>query len=42
VSRFLCNVPDLPGAMIADAKAVVRRSADRHAGWIRGDYDHLT
>ncbi|HEY4570792.1 MAG TPA: MBL fold metallo-hydrolase [Kribbella sp.] len=26
----------------ADAKAVVRRSADRHAAWVRGDYDHLT
>ncbi|TCC03779.1 MBL fold metallo-hydrolase [Kribbella soli] len=25
-----------------DAKAVVRRSADRHAAWTRGDYDHLT
>lgn len=24
------------------AKAVVRRSADRHIGWIRGDFDHLT
>ena len=26
----------------ADAKAVVRRSADRHIGWVRGDFDHLT
>ena len=25
-----------------DARAVVRRSADRHAAWVRGDYDHLT
>ncbi|MFG1906389.1 hydrolase [Kribbella sp. NPDC048928] len=25
-----------------DAKAVVRRSADRHAAWTRGDFDHLT
>ncbi|TKG65808.1 MBL fold metallo-hydrolase [Prauserella endophytica] len=25
-----------------DAKAVVRRSADRHIGWVRGDFDHLT
>jgi hypothetical protein len=25
-----------------DAKSVVRRSADRHAAWARGDYDHLT
>jgi hypothetical protein len=31
------------GASIpADARAVVRRSADRHAAWVRGDYDHLT
>lgn len=26
----------------ADARSVVRRSADRHIGWIRGDFDHLT
>jgi hypothetical protein len=25
-----------------EAKAVVRRSADRYIGWIRGDFDHLT
>jgi hypothetical protein len=25
-----------------DAKAVVRFSADRHAAWTRGDFDHLT
>jgi Metallo-beta-lactamase superfamily. len=25
-----------------DAAAVVRRSADRHIAWVRGDYDHLT
>lgn len=25
-----------------DARQVVRRSADRHIGWVRGDYDHLT
>lgn len=25
-----------------DARAVVRRSADRHIGWGRGDFDHLT
>jgi hypothetical protein len=31
------------GASIpTDARAVVRRSADRHAAWVRGDYDHLT
>ena len=26
----------------ADARAIVRRSADRHWGWVRGDFDHLT
>ncbi|MBO0828748.1 MAG: MBL fold metallo-hydrolase [Streptosporangiales bacterium] len=26
----------------ADARGVVRRSADRHIGWVRGDFDHLT
>lgn len=26
----------------ADARAAVRRSADRHIGWVRGDVDHLT
>jgi glyoxylase-like metal-dependent hydrolase (beta-lactamase superfamily II) len=31
------------GAIIdADARAVVRFSADRHAAWVRGDFDHLT
>ena len=31
------------GAVVpADAKRVVRYSADRHAAWTRGDYDHLT
>lgn len=31
------------GAVVpSDAKAVVRRSADRHAAWTRGDFDHLT
>jgi len=25
-----------------DARAVVRRSADRHWDWVRGDFDHLT
>ena len=24
------------------ARAVVRRSADRHIRWVRGDFDHLT
>jgi glyoxylase-like metal-dependent hydrolase (beta-lactamase superfamily II) len=26
----------------ADARAVVRSSADRHMAWVRGDFDHLT
>jgi hypothetical protein len=26
----------------ADARQVIRFSADRHAAWVRGDYDHLT
>jgi hypothetical protein len=25
-----------------DARVVVRRSADRYMGWVRGDFDHLT
>lgn len=31
------------GAVVPqDAKAIIRYSADRHAAWVRGDYDHLT
>lgn len=31
------------GAVVpCDAKQVVRFSADRHAAWVRGDFDHLT
>lgn len=31
------------GAVVPkDAKAVIRYSADRHAAWVRGDFDHLT
>ena len=31
------------GAVVpSDAKAVLRCSADRHAAWVRGDFDHLT
>jgi hypothetical protein len=26
----------------ADARAIVQRSAERHAGWTAGDFDHLT
>lgn len=26
----------------ADAKAIVHRSAERHAAWVNGDFDHLT
>lgn len=31
------------GAVVpSDAKRIVRFSADRHAAWVRGDFDHLT
>ena len=30
------------GVIDTDARAVVRRSADRYMGWVRGDFDHLT
>jgi hypothetical protein len=31
------------GAVVPkDAKRIVRFSADRHAAWVRGDFDHLT
>ncbi|WP_407320163.1 MBL fold metallo-hydrolase [Isoptericola halotolerans] len=30
------------GVIPADARAVVLRSARRHAAWVRGDFDHLT
>jgi len=30
------------GIVPTDATAVVRRSAERHAAWVRGDFDHLT
>ncbi|OZG28533.1 hydrolase [Williamsia sp. 1138] len=26
----------------SDARRILRRSADRHMGWVRGDFDHLT
>lgn len=29
-------------AIDADARAIVRSSAERHAAWARGDFDHLT
>ena len=31
-----------PTSSPRDAKDVVRRSADRHIGWVDGDFDHLT
>ena len=44
VSRFdfdrLYN--NFEGIVPADARDVVRRSAARHAAWVRGDFDHLT
>lgn len=30
------------GTIDADARAIVRRSAERYKGWVRGDFDHLT
>jgi glyoxylase-like metal-dependent hydrolase (beta-lactamase superfamily II) len=30
------------GVIPEDARAVVLRSAERHAAWVRGDFDHLT
>jgi hypothetical protein len=30
------------GTIDTGAAAAVRRSADRHVGWVRGDFDHLT
>ena len=30
------------GQVLADAGEWVRRSAERYAGWARGDFDHLT
>ncbi|OZM83538.1 MBL fold metallo-hydrolase [Pseudonocardia sp. MH-G8] len=29
-------------SIATDARAAVRRSADRYTAWVRGDYDHLT
>jgi hypothetical protein len=29
-------------AILSGAREAVRRSADRHAAWVRGDFDHLT
>ena len=29
-------------AITSDARGVVRRAAERHIGWVRGDFDHLT
>jgi hypothetical protein len=33
---------DFTIAIDRDAREVVRRSADRHVAWLRGDHDHLT
>ena len=30
------------GVIASDARAAVRRSADRYIAWVRGDFDHLT
>ncbi|MCM6776412.1 MBL fold metallo-hydrolase [Nocardia sp. CDC159] len=37
--RLYDNVGKIIGP---DARAIIRRSADRYIGWIRGDFDHLT
>lgn len=29
-------------SIVTDARAALRRSADRHIAWVRGDFDHLT
>jgi hypothetical protein len=51
VQRIAAQLEGLPfdrlynnfGAVVpTDAKGVLRRSADRHAAWTRGDFDHLT
>jgi len=30
------------GTIDADARDVVRRSAERYIGWVTGEFDHLT
>lgn len=30
------------GTIHTEARATLRRSADRYIGWVRGDFDHLT
>ncbi|MEO8906861.1 MAG: MBL fold metallo-hydrolase [Microbacteriaceae bacterium] len=51
VSRLARTTLELPfdrlygnfgGVVDADAHAVIRRSAERYAAWVRGDFDHLT
>ncbi|MFC4945183.1 hydrolase [Pseudonocardia sp. GCM10023141] len=48
VTRFVEALPfdrlysNFRNVIAADAKAVLRRSADRHIGWVRGDFDDLT
>ncbi|MBA3524326.1 MAG: hydrolase [Geodermatophilaceae bacterium] len=37
--RLYCN---FGGIVDTDARAAVRRSADRYIAWVRGDFDHLT
>lgn len=41
-SRFDRVYGNLGGSIPLDGAAVVRRSADRHIAWVRGDFDHLT
>ncbi|MFI9486143.1 hydrolase [Promicromonospora sp. NPDC052451] len=44
VSRFAFDrlYNNLDGVIPVDARQIVLRSADRHAAWARGDFDHLT
>jgi hypothetical protein len=44
VARFAFDrlYNNFDGIIPTDARDVVLRSADRHAAWTRGDFDHLT
>ena len=40
--RFDRIIGNFGNTIDGDGPAVLRRSADRHIGWVRGDFDHLT
>jgi hypothetical protein len=40
--RFESVVGNFNNRIEADGAASIRRSAERHAAWVRGDFDHLT